>query len=36
MDKPITLDVIFYTIFVLVGVSFLIYLWLRNLKKGFK
>jgi len=31
MDKPISFSVILITIFVLVGVSLLIYLWLKSL-----
>ena len=31
MDKPIPLWVVFLTIFVLVGGSFIIYLWLKSL-----
>jgi hypothetical protein len=31
MDKPISLGFIFFTIFVLVGTSYLIYLWLKNI-----
>jgi len=33
MDKPIPLWVVFFTIFVLVGISYLIYLMLENIKK---
>ena len=31
MDKPISIWFVFFTIFVLVGGSFVIYLWLKSL-----
>jgi len=33
MDKPVSLWFVFFTIFVLVGGSYLIYLWLKNITK---
>jgi len=45
MDKPISIWFVFFTIFVLVGGSFVIYLWLKsliikdsddNIKRGFE